>query len=209
MYRPGTNHPQEGPCPQSVTAQPYLSRDLPSPPQHKGETERCSHTRKAHNWVARGHGLHPQLTCTRRRFRPSWAGPLSPPGCPPCPSLQTQSRPSCSPCPITQPGSRHMGLVLHMLNTDSSPRATCPPPAVCPCCPARAQGPRGGGHSQDVPEYLPPLLRLMKHRMSKTRSRTTMALMKPMNQPSVAKPIKAFKDKNLPLNLALPVLFHT
>ena len=50
----------------------------------------------------------------------------------------------------------------------------------------RDQG--GGGHGQDVPEYLPPLLRLMKHRMSKTRSRTTIALMKPMNQPSVAKP---------------------
>lgn len=47
-------------------------------------------------------------------------------------------------------------------------------------------GTMGWGHGQDVPrEYLPPLLRLMKHRMSKMRS-TTMALMKPMNQPLVA-----------------------
>lgn len=51
-------------------------------------------------------------------------------------------------------------------------------------------GPRrpAGDRRPHLPEYLPPLLRLIKQRMSKTRSRRTMALMKPMNQPSVAKP---------------------
>ena len=145
MHWPGTKHPQEGSCPPSVTAQPYLSRDLPSTPQHRGETKRCSHAHKACRWAARGHGLRPQLTCTRRRFRPSWAGPPSPPGCPPCPSLQTQNGPSCSPCHITQPGPRHMGPVLRTLNANNSPRATCPPPPACPCCLARAQGPSRGG----------------------------------------------------------------
>lgn len=94
-----------------------------------------------------------------------------------CPSLQTHiaqlpHRPS--------PGPRHMGLVLHMLNSQL-PLGYLPATRSVPMLSAPAQGPRGWGPGQDVPEYLPPLLRLMKHRMSKMRSRTTMALMKPMN----------------------------
>lgn len=67
----------------------------------------------------------------------------------------------------------------HLPAAPSTPMLSCPGSGT----------EREWGHSRDVPEYLPPLLRLMKHRMSKTRSRTTMALTKPMNQPSVAKPV--------------------
>lgn len=39
-----------------------------------------------------------------------------------------------------------------------------------------------------VPAYLPPLLRLMRQRMSRISSSSTMALMSPINQPWVANP---------------------
>lgn len=42
-------------------------------------------------------------------------------------------------------------------------------------------------HIFQLPEYLPPLLRLMKQRMSRMRSKRMIALTKAMNQPSEAK----------------------
>lgn len=55
-------------------------------------------------------------------------------------------------------------------------------------CSSLPSAPPHSHGAQRLPEYLPPLLRLMKQRMSRTRSKRMMALTKPMNQPSVAKP---------------------
>ena len=85
------------------TALPYLSRDLPAPRSTKErerdgvrpEGERLGSPPAPAPPRLTCTPAPPRLTCTRRRFRPSWAGPPSPPGCPPCPSLQTQTAPSC------------------------------------------------------------------------------------------------------------------
>lgn len=45
-----------------------------------------------------------------------------------------------------------------------------------------------GGVRGGSPEYLPPLLRLMKQRMRRMRRRSTTELTKPMNHPLVANP---------------------
>lgn len=59
-----------------------LSRDLPSPRRTK-ERQRDEITHAKCTARRPGDmGSTPSSARTRRRFRPSWAGPLSPPGCP-------------------------------------------------------------------------------------------------------------------------------
>lgn len=156
------------------------------------------------------------LTCTRRRSHPSLAGPRSPPGCLPCPSLETHREsqassptPACAWIlrPIPRRGTR-LSLCArstqHCLGSSPKPGSfqgcttyptwawlplalgPCLPP-TCSCCPAGGSGTKKGGPGSGLPEYLPPLLRLIKQRMSKRRSKRMMALTKPMNQPSAAK----------------------
>lgn len=109
----------------SPPAPPYLSRDLPVPRSTK-ERERDGVRPESEQLGGPSAPAPAQLTCTRRRLRPSWAGPPSPPGCLPCPSLQTQRGPNFSsrPASTEQWASPQAGtqarLSLWALNTDST-----------------------------------------------------------------------------------------
>lgn len=128
------------------------------------------------HWAPRQAGTRVRLSLCAEHRQP----PGSFPGGPPCPHRGSAHLPPLGPLPAPNTPSgqelRERGGRLGDKPRSRGYLSPCPPTAL------------GRAPEPGLPEYLPPLLRLIKQRMSKTRSRRMMALTKPMNQPSGSKP---------------------